>query len=224
MYKYRVLALGSIIGMAVGVGGFAAAQSFLGNATLVVNGQTYGGAFTPLEAPKDLYVSLQQLSQAMGFTYTWTKNQLTIDTAGYTPSTGSSNYPLQFHVTVEKSSALTVLSSALGHFQDPGHYTQFTVGFFYQGQRAQISKDRVSLAFAGMPGGALSVNESLTGGGWTYLTNSNRYNLPPSTFSGQYYARTFRVMADQPGTLQMTITDTSNTQVQPQTITLHFTY
>lgn len=227
MKKYRWgLVIAATVGGLVGAGGLVAAQTFLGNVKLIVNGQAFSGTFTPLEATNDLYVSLNQLSQAMGFTYVWKDNQLSIQTAGYTPPPGISNYPLQLKTSVKDASALTVLSAGLDGFNHAGHYAQFSVGFTYQGTRTQINTQKVTMDFTGMPVGSFRISEFSLQSGYKPAPGKpgNDYFFPSNAFAGQYFSRSIRVTADEPGTLQVTLADSSNASVSPQTLTLHFSY
>jgi len=174
--RYRGWLIGGIVGMLVGTGGLAAAQSLLGTTTLVVNGQAYHGAFTPLESSTTLYVPLPQLANAMGFSYTWAKNQLSIETAGYTPPASSSNYPLQLHTGVSVSTATTVLPAnfqgvapvlggrvILKAFTNSGHYTAASIGFTYQRVRRNRPTNRLLLLLLAYPQRTIEWVYTITG-------------------------------------------------------------
>lgn len=223
--KYRGMLLGSIIGLAVGVGGFAAAQSFLGPTTLMVNGQKYGGSFTPLEANSDLYVPISQLSAAMGFTYTWKDSALTIDTAGYTPPSGASSSPLQLRVTVKNASALTVLPAALlNSTSEASHYDAVTVGYRYEGQAVGNADQPIEVTVTGMPLGDAAIELTIPNFSDRAFTPQGNgvFVIDKGDMSSTFKTRQIRVGADVPGTVQLTFSDPKDSQVPPQSITLHF--
>lgn len=67
MRSWMRTAAGFMAGAIVATGGIAFAQGYLGQSTLVVNGTTYAGAFTPQESASDVLVPISQLAGAMGF-------------------------------------------------------------------------------------------------------------------------------------------------------------
>jgi len=236
--RYRSWLIGGIIGMLVGTGGLAAAQSLLGPTTLVVNGQAYHGTFTPLESSTMLYVPLSQLSQAMGFSYTWAKNQLSIETAGYTPPASSSTYPLQLHTGVSVSAAATLLpanlrsiAAVLGGrvilkaFAIAGHYTEASVGFTYQGAKTQQADQPVNMTVTGLPAVDYRVGLYNYDYGWVMMSETHgSYHFPATAFSKPYVSRLIRIISDTPGSLTLTFTDPKNSQVPARSETVRFSY
>lgn len=234
--RYRSWLTGGIVGMLVGTGGMAVAQSLLGTTTLVVNGQAYHGAFTPLESSTTLYVPLSQLAPAMGFSYTWSKNQLSIATAGYTPPAASS-YPLELHTGVSVSSATTLLPAdltigrilrgrvLLKAFTNAGHYTEASVGFTYQGTKTQQADQPVTLTVAGLPAADYRVGLYNYGYGWVKVPETHdSYYFPAYDFTKPYVSRLIRIISDTPGSLTLTFTDPKNSEVAAQSASMHFSY
>lgn len=148
---------GFLAGAIVATGAYAMAQGYLGTSTLVVNGQTYSGAFTPQETADDLLVPVSQLSQAMRFQYTWTNNTLTINTAGSTPSPapngGDPNYPLQLDYVLSPgtagiSSPSDVTADSEGAMGDDP-YARVILDFNYRGKKKSLPNQNVQLTFGG---------------------------------------------------------------------------
>ncbi len=86
MHRNRSFVIGTAcaLGFASLLLGFVglSAQSSIGNASLVVNGQRYAGTFAPLHVSHRLSVSLKHLVRAMHFTYAWDHHRLTIAAPG----------------------------------------------------------------------------------------------------------------------------------------------
>jgi len=232
--RHRAWLIGGIVGILVGTGGLAAAQSLLGTTTLVVNGQAYHGTFTPLESSTTLYISLPQLAQAMGFSYTWAKNQLSIETAGYTPPASSSTYPLQLHTGVSVSAATTILPEQLTTSYGPhllkamyskGHYSEVSVGFTYQGANTQQADQPVTMTIAGLPTSDYRVALYNLSNGWvTFPATDGHYYLPAYDFAKPYVSRLIRIISDAPGSLTLTFTDPKNSEVPARSETVRFSY
>jgi hypothetical protein len=174
----------------------------------------------------------------MGFSYTWVKNQLSIDTAGYTPPASSSTYPLQLHTGVSVSTATTLLPANLDSvsvvtggrvilkaFTNSGHYTAASIGFTYQGVKTQQADQPVTLTVAGLPAADYRVGLYNYGYGWVKVPETHdSYYFPAYDFTKPYVSRLIRIISDTPGSLTLTFTDPKNSQVLVQSESVHFSY
>ena len=202
-------------------GAFAFAQGYLGQSTLVVNGTTYAGSFTPQETENDLLVPISQLAQGMGFSYTWSDNTLSIETAGYQPSKSQAEGPLQFTLSPITTTALTSQRPAYLS----GESLRFKLGFTYQGVASAETNQIVTFTVAGIPMRDLSV-WLWWEGRWIRVPVSMQasiIHLQPDWFRAKT-PTSFAVESSQAGMVTITVSDTSEDSVAPVQFRGTFSY
>lgn len=219
------LLAGLVMGAALTAQAQTSSSSFLGPASLVVNGTRFGGTFAPLEDASDLYVPISQLASAMGFDYSWANNTLTVTTAGYQPPSSTASGPLQFNLTAKASSALTALNPK--QLTSIGQVARFQLGFQYEGKGTRIRTQKVTFHVSGLPTADVSVwTRGPSGWASLPLAPDGSVTLSPGLFNN-YFSHgiaTFGVESSQAGTVQVTITDSSDLTVQPVVFTAAFSY